>query len=202
MTYSADSDQLTSSEANWSGHTLFAKTGHVVFSKRRVKTIPYDKGKHFMWNSPSLLQNIIITHMQWALRLQLYMYGLHRLSPGTMGDSRGGGGLWGGGWRGRSQELYEHSLLTESLKFQTRHSISYKIACTTSEDSDQPVHTHILSRTPPFVYWKLGHLANQCKAMSDQPAHLNRLIWVIANRTCRLVGNAVPMPIWCQLNKF
>ena len=26
-----------SSEANWSGSTLFAKTGHVVFSKRRVK---------------------------------------------------------------------------------------------------------------------------------------------------------------------
>ena len=27
----------TSSEANWSGSALFAKTGHVVFSKRRVK---------------------------------------------------------------------------------------------------------------------------------------------------------------------
>ena len=38
MTNSADPDQLASSEANWSGSTLFAKTGHVVFSKRRVKT--------------------------------------------------------------------------------------------------------------------------------------------------------------------
>ena len=37
MTNSADPDQLASSEANWSGSTLFAKTGHVVFSKRRVK---------------------------------------------------------------------------------------------------------------------------------------------------------------------
>ena len=37
MTDSADPDQLASSEANWSGSTLFAKTGHVVFSKRRVK---------------------------------------------------------------------------------------------------------------------------------------------------------------------
>ena len=37
MTNSADSDQLASSEANWSGSTLFAKTGHVVFSKRRIK---------------------------------------------------------------------------------------------------------------------------------------------------------------------
>ena len=38
MTNSADPDQLASSEANWSGSTLFAKAGHVVFSKRRVKS--------------------------------------------------------------------------------------------------------------------------------------------------------------------
>ena len=37
MTNSADPDQLASSEANWSGSTLLAKTGHIVFSKRRVK---------------------------------------------------------------------------------------------------------------------------------------------------------------------
>ena len=37
MTNSADPDQLASSEANWSGSTLFAKTGHVMLSKRRVK---------------------------------------------------------------------------------------------------------------------------------------------------------------------
>ena len=37
MTNSADPDQLASSEANLSGSTLFAKTGHVVISKRRVK---------------------------------------------------------------------------------------------------------------------------------------------------------------------
>ena len=36
MTNSADPDQLASSEANWSGSTLFAKARHVVFSKRRV----------------------------------------------------------------------------------------------------------------------------------------------------------------------
>ena len=29
MTYSADQDQLASSEANWSGSTLFAKEGHI-----------------------------------------------------------------------------------------------------------------------------------------------------------------------------
>ena len=37
MTNSGDPDQLASSEANWSGSTLFDNTGHVVFSKRRVK---------------------------------------------------------------------------------------------------------------------------------------------------------------------
>ena len=36
MTNSADPDQMASSEANWSGSILFAKTGHVVFSKRRA----------------------------------------------------------------------------------------------------------------------------------------------------------------------
>ena len=36
MTNNADPDQLASLEANWSGSTLFAKTGHVIFSKRRV----------------------------------------------------------------------------------------------------------------------------------------------------------------------
>ena len=40
MATSADPDQLTSSEANWSGSTLFAKTGHVVFSMRRVDKCP------------------------------------------------------------------------------------------------------------------------------------------------------------------
>ena len=32
------SRSVTSSEANWSGSTLFAKTGHVVFSKRGVNS--------------------------------------------------------------------------------------------------------------------------------------------------------------------
>ena len=40
---------MTSSEANWSRSTLFAKTGHVVFSRRRVKT------------SDEMFKNIAIT---------------------------------------------------------------------------------------------------------------------------------------------
>ena len=39
MTNSADPDPLASSEAKGSGSTLFAKTGHVVFSKRRVNLV-------------------------------------------------------------------------------------------------------------------------------------------------------------------
>ena len=39
MTNSADPDQLTSSEANRYGSTLFGKTGHVVFSMRRVNIL-------------------------------------------------------------------------------------------------------------------------------------------------------------------
>ena len=37
MANSADPDQLASSEANWSGSALFAKTLHDMFSKRRAK---------------------------------------------------------------------------------------------------------------------------------------------------------------------
>ena len=43
MTNSADPDQLASSEANWSGSTLFAKIGHVVLSKRRVDIVTHKK---------------------------------------------------------------------------------------------------------------------------------------------------------------
>ena len=56
MTNSADPDQLASSEANWSGSTLFAKTGHDVFSKRSVNKssesiwLPSDKSKKY-WTS-------------------------------------------------------------------------------------------------------------------------------------------------------
>ena len=38
MENSADPDQLTSSEANWSGSTLFSKAGHI--------RVQQDKGYH------------------------------------------------------------------------------------------------------------------------------------------------------------
>ena len=37
MANSADPDQLASSETNWSGYTLFAKEGHIWFSRTKVK---------------------------------------------------------------------------------------------------------------------------------------------------------------------
>ena len=46
MTKSADPDQLASSEANLSGSTLFAKTGHDVNSKRRVKRKEFSPTEH------------------------------------------------------------------------------------------------------------------------------------------------------------
>ena len=55
MTNSADQDQLASSEANWSGSTLFAKTGHVMFSKRRVNDSNTDdvyQGYSKLFSSP------------------------------------------------------------------------------------------------------------------------------------------------------
>ena len=49
MTNSVDPDQLASSEAKWSGSILFAKTGHVVFSKRRVNGIRHLTSLQDVW---------------------------------------------------------------------------------------------------------------------------------------------------------
>ena len=55
MTNSADPDQLASEEANWSGSTLFAKTGHVVLSKRRVKAVADDILKYILYKKIGLI---------------------------------------------------------------------------------------------------------------------------------------------------
>ena len=72
MTNSADPDQLASSEANWSGSTLFAKTGHVLFSKRRVKF--RDRGvfvflSNYMFNANNVLLSPIRPRVLWHLIL-------------------------------------------------------------------------------------------------------------------------------------
>ena len=42
MANSANPDQFASSEANWSGSTLFAKVGYIRFSRTRVNIRPRD----------------------------------------------------------------------------------------------------------------------------------------------------------------
>ena len=73
------------------------------------------------------------------------------------------------------------------------HKIFYDSLCA-NEDLVQLAHLYILSRT-------LCHLSEEslevwqpieCQTVTDQPAHLGRLIRVLAWRTCNLVENAVP----------
>ena len=66
MTKSADSDQLASSEANGSVSTLFAKTGHAVFSKKRLKTM-FGTAKKWSYLWPGL--NIKYRIIRNCLRL-------------------------------------------------------------------------------------------------------------------------------------
>ena len=44
MANSADPDQLASSEANWSGSTLFAKAGYILVAKAGYILVQQDKG--------------------------------------------------------------------------------------------------------------------------------------------------------------
>ena len=63
------------------------------------------------------------------------------------------------------------------------HSLSYKIACAPSEDSDQPVQQYKLTR---LTVWVIVYPV--CSANSDQPVQ----IFTFAGHTGNLVGNAVP----------
>ena len=47
MANSADTDQLASSEANWSGSTLFAKAGYIW--------VQQDKGLIFEWSNSRIV---------------------------------------------------------------------------------------------------------------------------------------------------
>ena len=58
------------------------------------------------------------------------------------------------------------------------HSISYKIACAPSEDSDQPAYSDQILRCLPedaLDPWQ--------SVESDQTARMHRLIWIFAGRT-------------------
>ena len=49
MANSADPDQLASSEANWSGSTLFAKAGHIQVQQDQVKFSLFSSQKLMLW---------------------------------------------------------------------------------------------------------------------------------------------------------
>ena len=68
MTNSADPDQLASSEANWSGSTLFAKTGQDVFSKRR---------DYISTTATSLQQPVLSVPQRDCSRVTLYVWYCH-----------------------------------------------------------------------------------------------------------------------------
>ena len=78
MINSADPDQLASSEANWSGSTLFAKTEHVVFSKRRVSMRP--RKSHI-----SLRIRRVWSGYCWSFHANMVLLN-NRLSPSTWAD--------------------------------------------------------------------------------------------------------------------
>ena len=71
MTNGADPDQLAFSEANWSGSILFAKIGHDVFSKRRVK-IEYT----CIWNNEkeAILDSSKLVSVAGITKTRLFKY--------------------------------------------------------------------------------------------------------------------------------
>ena len=63
MANSVDPDQLASEEANWFGSTLFAKTGHVVISKRRVKSTIFTLLTGLNSDPDQVLQNLVFEQL-------------------------------------------------------------------------------------------------------------------------------------------
>ena len=84
MTKSVDPDQFASEEANWSGSTLFAKTGHVLFSKRRVKASIERPAisKHHYDVTESLLEAILNPKNQKQKCFRSKVIPLLKSSPG------------------------------------------------------------------------------------------------------------------------
>ena len=78
MTNSADPDQLASSEANWSASTLFAKIGHVMFSKRRVmQNQKYKLRLKQLWQQNMIFlfpDNEKFNHVTWIRRKKNFMW--------------------------------------------------------------------------------------------------------------------------------
>ena len=85
MTNSADPDQLASSEANGSGSALFAKTGHVLFSMRRINAVQHMSTKVWILDQICVVHVYVshISHMLLVLFSQIMMccvYGICKVS--------------------------------------------------------------------------------------------------------------------------
>ena len=75
-----------------------------------------------------------------------------------------------------------------TLTFVLGHSISYKIACVPSQDSDQPAHLCSLISHHHWLEDTLGHwLTTECHGKT----WIRRSIWVFTEHTCNIVENAM-----------
>ena len=97
MTNSADPDKLASEEANWSGSTLFAKKGHVVFSNRWVKNsffLLFQESKNILCKPSSKETICMQSNGKDRKKIMHFLYWMQRINlsdlqtkPGTCADS-------------------------------------------------------------------------------------------------------------------
>ena len=70
-----------------------------------------------------------------------------------------------------------YSVVGFSVINKAGHSVSYKIACALSKDSDQSVHPHILIRVfAGYSMGSQGSKASSGRQKSDQPGQMYTLI--------------------------
>ena len=75
MANNADPDQLSSSEANWSGSTLFAKKGQVMVSKRRVKLCTSNNyPQNFLCRNKKNINNCLVVKVSYLKLRYCRMY--------------------------------------------------------------------------------------------------------------------------------
>ena len=74
MANSVDPDQLDSSEANWSGSTMFAKSGYIQIQRTRVKKSGHNKCTNTNGSFLSLGRKLHFTfYKKNTLMLHLFM---------------------------------------------------------------------------------------------------------------------------------
>ena len=84
MANSADPDQLASSEANWSGSTLFAKAGCIQAQHGKVNTVAQDKDELCWWVGfgiflVSSLKHVLLEFIRTASLRQCQWVPIHNI---------------------------------------------------------------------------------------------------------------------------